>query len=416
MSTSLLYHGFGIPTGYTHRSTKFNQGKIIFNVEESDQYLRCSNCSSRSVIKRGSRLREFRSPPIGLKPVVIALPVARLECKDCKLVRQAKIRFAESGKSYIRKFRRYVIELSRYMTIQAIADLLEVSWDLVRDIQEKYLKARYGRPNLRKLKMIAIDEVYMGKAMDYLTVVMDLERSIIVYVGEGKSGDALEPFWKQLKRAGVKLTACATDMGAAYVKSVRENQPEAVNVIDHFHVIKLFNEKLSKLRCDVQRDAETTEEKQFVKGIRWLLLTRSSKLEKKGEDAKERLNRALEVNVPLAKAYYLKEELALIWRQADKASAEQCMTEWIQKAEASNVTMLKRFAKTLTKFRSEILAYYDFDGLSSGPMEGMNNKIKTLNKMAYGYRNKEFLKLKILSLHESRKNAFAKPKEQVQAA
>ncbi len=98
----------------------------------------------------------------------------------------------------------------------------------------------------------------------------------------------------------------------------------------------------------------------------------------------------------------MKEELRQIWRQSDKASAEKALAEWIAKAAVSNVGMLKQFAKTLAAHRSGILAYYDFDGLSTGPLEGTNNKIKTLHKMAYGFRDTEFFKLKIMALHETR--------------
>jgi len=103
-----------------------------------------------------------------------------------------------------------------------------------------------------------------------------------------------------------------------------------------------------------------------------------------------RLNNALALNEPLAKAYYLKEELRMIWHQENKQDASKALTDWIQKAEVAGVAMLKTFARTLTRLRQAILAYYDFDGLSSGPMEGSNNKIKTIHKTAYGYRDKEF--------------------------
>ena len=97
----------------------------------------------------------------------------------------------------------------------------------------------------------------------------------------------------------------------------------------------------------------------------------------------------------------------MVWHQANKEDASKALTDWIQKAEVAGVAMLKTFARTLARLRAAILAYYDFDGLSSGPMEGTNNKIKTIHKTAYGYRDQEFFKLKILSMHKTRKDAFA---------
>jgi len=407
MSTSLLYHGFGIPAGYTYQRSHYHGGEITFVITEKKHHHRCSCCGSRNVILRGNHTRRFRTLPIGSRPVWIEFAVPRLQCLDCHLVRQARIRFASGSTRYTKRFKDLVLQLSQHMTIKAVSDYLKVGWDLVKDIQKQYLQRRYGNPNIRKLKRIAIDEIYMGKANGFLTLVLDLQRGQVVYIGKGKSGDALEPFWKKLKRAKVELEVVATDMGAAFIKSVREHQPNAVNVIDHFHVIKLYNEKLSKLRRDMQRDAENAEIKDVLKGTRWLLLMNPENLKSKSESAQERLNKALAMNEPLAKAYYLKDELRLIWKQPSKEKAAELLNDWIQKADTTGVAILKSFARTLARLRSSILAYYDFDGLSSGPIEGTNNKIKTIHKTAYGYRDQEFFKLKILSMHENRKDAFA---------
>jgi len=99
------------------------------------------------------------------------------------------------------------------MTIKSVSRYLQVSWDFVKDIQKAHLERRYRRPKIGKLKRVAIDEVYMGKKAGYLTIVLDLQTGIVVYVGKGKSGESLEPFWSRLKRAKVKLEVVATDMG-----------------------------------------------------------------------------------------------------------------------------------------------------------------------------------------------------------
>ena len=171
-------------------------------------------------------------------------------------------------------------------------------------------------------------------------------------------------------------------------------------MFDHFHIIKLFNEKLTKLRRDLQQEAENGLGKPVLKGIRWLLLKNPDNLDDTRNE-RQRLGEALKLNEPLATAYYMKEELRNIWHQSDKTSAQKALDEWIKKAAASNVRMLKQFSKTLAAHQSGILVYFDFDGLSTGPLEGTNNKIKTLHKMAYGFRDVEFFKLKIMALHET---------------
>jgi len=115
----------------------------------------------------------------------------------------------------------------------------------------------------------------------------------------------------------------------------------------------------------------------------------------------QRLQEALEINKPLATAYYLKEDLRRLWQQPDKERAEVFLSEWIQRAESSKIRVLMRFAKTLQTYRAGILAWYDYP-ISTGPLEGTNNKIKTMKRQAYGFRDMEFFKLKIMAIHETK--------------
>lgn len=169
-------------------------------------------------------------------------------------------------------------------------------------------------------------------------------------------------------------------MSPAYISAVMKHLPGAVIVFDHFHVVKLFNDKLSDLRRDLYREAKDQLQKDVLKGTRWVLLKRPDHLdEKKGE--KERLEEALRLNEPLYTAYYLKEELREVWTQPGKKQALRVLDEWIQKASSSGIAMLKTMAKTLSAYKSGILGYYDFP-ISTGPLEGTNNKIKTMKRQA----------------------------------
>jgi len=189
-------------------------------------------------------------------------------------------------------------------------------------------------------------------------------------------------------------------MSPSYIASVLENHPGAEIVFDHFHVIKMYNDKLSDLRRELYREATGPLEKKVLKGTRWLLLKNPDKLNAKRNE-KQHLQEALKLNEPLALAYYMKEYLRQIWKQPNKAQAEEILDDWIVKAQASGIKKLVHFANTLTMHRRGILAYYDYP-ISTGPLEGTNNKIKTLQRQAYGFRDKEFFKLKILALHESK--------------
>ena len=398
MSTSFLYHGLGIK-GYQYVNTKYEGGAVIFTICQEPSKLTCSVCGTRQVSPKGQLWRQLRALPLGKKPVWIALGIRRAYCPACELVRQAKIGFADPRRTYTRGFERYALDLGRHMTIQDVSLHLGVSWDVIKDIQKRNLKKRFSGPKLNHLKQIAIDEISIGKGQKYLTIVLDLESGAVVFVGDGKGSDALLPFWKRLKRSRAKIEAVAIDMSPAYIAAVSEHLPQATVVFDHFHVIKLFNDKLSNFRRKLYREANHLEQK-VLKGTRWLLLKNPENL-KAERDEPERLMRALELNQPLACAYYMKEDLRRLWSFPSKQKTESFLFDWVGRAWTSGIPMLSKFADTLMAHRAGILAYYDYP-ISTGPLEGTNNKIKTMKRQAYGFKDKEFFKLKIMGIHESR--------------
>ncbi|MDD3620404.1 MAG: ISL3 family transposase [Desulfobulbaceae bacterium] len=398
MSTSILYHGFGI-RGYRYKRTYFAEGDLVFSIEKDPSTLRCPCCKGWHVIRHGAALRWFRAVPIGRKSIYIALRVPRVECLSCGIVRQIDIGFADPRRTYTKAFERYVLELSRHMTIRDVARHLGISWDMVKDIQKRYLSKQYSQPRLRDLKLIAIDEISIGRGHRYLTVVLDLSSGAVVFVGDGKGADALIPFWKKLKCSKAQIDAVAMDMSPSYISAVSTNLPKAAIVFDHFHIIKMFNDKLAELRRELQREAEDAD-KQVLKGTRWLLLKNPENL-RADRNERERLDAALKLNKPLATAYYLKEDLRQLWLQKDQEKAAVFLDDWIAQARSAGIKMLDNFADTLESHRAGILAYYEYP-ISTGPLEGTNNKIKTLQKQAYGFRDMEFFKLKIYALHETK--------------
>lgn len=187
----------------------------------------------------------------------------------------------------------------------------------------------------------------LGRCVKFLTVVLDLSSGAIVFVGRGKGAEALDPFWKRLSGSRAKITAVAADMSPAYAFAVRKHLPKAVLVNDRFHVVKLCNEMLTELRRELFREATSKLEQKVLKGIRWLLLKR------------------------------------------------------LDDAQTSGIRLLIKFAKTLASRHNSLLAWYDYP-ISTGPLEAVNNKIKLLNRQAFGYRDHDFFQLKLYALHTSK--------------
>ena len=250
----------------------------------------------------------------------MVFPIPRVECRACGVVRQVVVSFADPRRSYTKSFERYCAGVVAEHDDPDVARHLNVGWDLIKEIQKRDLSRRYAKPKLKHLRYIAIDEIAVAKGHRYLTVVMDLENGAVVFVGDGKGADALKPFWKRLRPSKAKIEAVAMDMSGAYWGAVLTNLPKAKVVFDHFHVIKLFNDRLSDLRRALYREATEVMHKEVLKGTRWLLLKNPENLDVE-KDEKRRLKEALALNQPLATAYYMKDDLRRFWEQPGKRFA-----------------------------------------------------------------------------------------------
>ena len=286
------------------------------------------------------------------------------------------------------------------MTIQDVSYNLGMSWNTVKEIQKNYLEKHYSKPRLKSVRYIAIDEFAVQKGHKYMTVVYDLEAGRAIYISEGRESEGLNKFWKRIKQSRAKLEAIAMDMWPAYIKSVIDSNIKAKIVFDKFHIIRKMNEALDETRRRLYREETELNKRKLVKGLRWLLLKKEDNLDET-KDEKKRLEEALKVNQPLAQAYYLKEELSLLWKQKNANEAEKFLTDWVLRARATTIQPLIKFGNMLLSHRTGIFNWYKYR-ISTGPLEGFNNKIKVLKRKAYGYRDNYFFKLKIYALHETR--------------
>lgn len=283
------------------------------------------------------------------------------------------------------------------MSLKDVARFTHLGWDTVKGIVKADLGRRFANVPLCGVSRIGVDENYLGKKAKYVTLVVDLDTGRVLWVGKGRGKEALEGFWERLRRSGTRIEAVACDMSGAYWSAINEHLPGATLVFDHFHIIKLANEKIDEIRRGLQRTLELAGQK-FIKGTRYLLLYGRENLP---PEKRPKLEEALAYNEPLSKAYYLKEELRQLWSLPGKHAAQEHLQQWVLKAYATGVQPLKKLANTLMNHARQILSYFDHP-ISSGIMEGINNKIGRLTRMAYGYRDVDFLHLRIYALHESK--------------
>lgn len=378
---------------------RYEGTQLVLKIQTPEEKLCCPECESHNVVRDGSVVRRFVSVPIGMNKTYLDMRVQRVLCHDCGCIKQEYIDFAKGKRRHTIAFANMVLDLSRFATIQDIAWFLQVSWDVVRNIQMEFLQSNYANPDLSTLRRISIDEFATHKGQVYKTIVVDLDNGHIVYVGDGNGKNSIDGFWSKLGNNKEHIQAVWTDLSAAYTRTVTEHLPEAALVVDHFHVSKLMNEKLDTLRRQLWHAEKEVNKRKVIKGTRWLLL-------RNGDDVfdhahKNRLENALNLNQLLMTAYYLKENLKEIWNQFSKEKAEAVLDEWVKQAMDSKIQPLMTMASTIRAYKPYILAWYDYC-ISNGRIEGINNKIKVLKRQIYGFRNDEYFTLRLYALHDRR--------------
>lgn len=267
MDVSFMYHGFGLRTVECSR-TEYKDNGIVLNVQTREEKLCCPECKSKKIIRNGYAIRRFRCVPIGRKAVYIDMRVQRLKCRVCGCDQQERIPFTTGKRHTTHRLERLVVDLMKMMTISETAAYLGLSWSTVKDIHKNHLKHNYASPDIRKVRFIGIDEFAVRKGHVYKTIVVDLETGHIIYVGDGKGADALDKFFRRVRKWGVNIEYVATDLSAAFISAVKKNLPEAQLVFDHFHVKKIINDKVDKLRRSLYHSKLYEEQRDVIKGIR----------------------------------------------------------------------------------------------------------------------------------------------------
>jgi len=398
MSTSILYHGFGV-RGYKYIKTEYQAGKIIFHIEKIKEKQVCADCGSRAVIKKGKVKRSLRAVPIGKRPVFFVIHLHRLFCSRCGSLKLEPLILSYPKKHWTKNLGRYIIDLLRHSTVEDIAKHLGMSWGTIKDIHKMALNKRYANTPVRHLRYLGIDEIAVRKGHNYLTVVVDLETGQVIWAAEGRKANSLEPFLEKLKRARAQIKAIAMDMWPAYINTVLKYYPYNLIVFDRYHIISAYNRMLDELRRKEISEAPGIH-KGIYAGVRYLLLKGKEKIQD-NFTARAKLETLLRLNKTLSIAYILKEELRDLWNCNSRKEASQYLMNWLYKAWSCGIKPVMKFANTIAGYRVGLLNYFDHP-ITTGMVEGINNKIKVLKRQAYGFRDMDYFKLRIYALNESR--------------
>lgn len=396
MSTSILYHAYGIK-GIQYKSTHYENGSIIFSAEMDHQKISCQKCCHHNSHFKSQKIRRFKMTPVGSKKCYLDVVLHRLKCLSCGYQWWPRLPFMKGKFQMTRSFIQYAFDLLSISTIQDVSRLLGVSWNVIKKIHKMKLEKLYRKICLKEIKYISVDEFAIKKGHEYMTVFSDIESGRIIHAVEGRKIEDITPFLLKLQKEAKNLKAIAMDMSVSYIAAVEKFLPEIDIVFDHFHVNALMNKTLDEIRKEQQENLNQREEK-VLKGNRFLLLKNYENLE---PEFKERLEAILKINEPLFKAHALKEQFRLFWRQDSVQKAWIFLDQWISDAQATGIRKLRKMADTLDGHRIGLLNYFKHR-ISNAAAEGINNKIKTMKRQAYGFRDIPYFKLRLYHLHEQR--------------
>ena len=384
--------------GFQQESEKYTAESATFSLRRTQH--RCPRCGSTKVVATPLRRRSIRGEPLGsCREVRLEFTVHRLYCSSCKSRTMEHIPFLSHPKARIsRSLERTILELRPHMSLRALASYFHLRWHTIKELEKKVLRRRFSRIQTAHIKAIGIDEIHVGNGKadtQYLTIIRDLKSGAVIHVGEGKGIPALSGAWQKLKKS--KLQVVTMDMSNAYSRWISEHFPKASIVFDHFHVIKLMNDKLDHVRRRVVAKMDSAQQKQ-LKGLRFIFLKNNEDLP---EDARRILKNMRGDFQELGDAYMFKEALRSIYSRAKSSyHARAAFHRWCKLAEETGIPELAIMAKTIRDKMDGIVSYWTFRHISNAGMEGFNNKIRWLIRQAYGFRDREYFKLKIYQLPE----------------
>jgi len=361
----------------------------------------CSRCGQSVAAVHDVTPREVRDLPILDAETWLVLPRARVLCPRCGPTVEA-VPWLDRYQRMTARLAEALARLAQVLPVKHVARWFGVSWDAVKQIDQRALAARLGPVDLSAVRVVAIDEFALRRGHRYATIAVDPTTKRVLWVGRGRGREDLRAFFALLGPDGcARLEAVVMDMSTAFTEEVRASCPHAQIVYDLFHVVaKYGREVIDRVRVDetnrlgraMGRSRRRAARRRVIKGTRWLLLRNRENVTNPAD--RVRLRELLRANRALFIVYVLKDDLKQLWRYRYPGAARRFWRSWYRRALASRLPALIAFARNLAARIDGVLAHCRYP-LRTGLLEGINNKIKVLKRMAYGFRDDAYFFLKI---------------------
>ena len=356
----------------------------------------CGACGTTHHTWYDRKRRRVRDLPCADYRIYLDLEVRRVACRQCGTVKRERLDFLLDNALHTKRFARYVGRRCRAGTIRDVAAELHLNWQTVKRLEMDYMREQLRRIGTPGPQVIGIDEVSIRKGHTYRIVVSDLiRRRPIWFGGEDRSEASMDGFYRFLgekKARRIRLTVM--DMWKPFRNSTKKNAPRSAILFDKFHVMKHLGEALDKVRKSEYARLEG-KQRHFIKGQKYALLSHPQNLT---GTARKNLKLLLAANKRLNTAYLLKESFGQLWDYEREAWARRFFDNWRAGLKWQRLKPYEKFAEMIERHWDGIAAYcHPENKVSLGFVEGLNNKIRVLQRRAYGLRDEEYLRLKILT-------------------
>jgi len=345
--------------------------------------LACGECGRPVPKVATTRRPERRWQDLALRdqPFWLVYAPHRVWCPTCGL-RVERVPWAEKWQRVTHSLARAVATLARKLDWSSVAVHFRLNWKTVASVVEAAVLWGLAHRRWRPLHVVGIDEVSRRKGQQYLTLVYDLARRRVVWIGKDRDEGTLQRFFAWLGPRGARaIRVVCCDMWRPYLAVLRTAVPQATVLFDRFHLTRYATAAVDTVRRQMWRQLPEAEQPDF-KRTRFLWLKNPENLER---TERTRLSGLLRLNAPIVKAYLLKEDLRRFWAYRSTAWAEAHLRQWLWRASHSRLAPFTQLAKTIRAHRDGILAWTKLR-VTNGALEGMNNKVKTISHRAFGFR------------------------------
>ncbi len=339
------------------------------------------------------RVRDFSC---GKHRIWLDLELRRVDCRSCGMVKQERLEFLIEHARHTRRYARYIGRRCASSTIKDVAEEERLDWHTVKELDKEYMREQLQRASKPNPRIVGIDEISVRKGHVYRIVVSDLEKHRPIWFGgEDRSEQSMDKFYQFLgEQKAKKIRLAVMDMWPAFRNSTVTHAPQTAILFDKFHVVKKLGEALDKVR-KYEYVRVSGKNRKFIKGQKYTLLSHSQNL---SGDARKNLKLLLAGNKRLNTAYMLKESFGQLWDYTSEAWARKFFENWRTQLKWQRLKPYEKFAKMIDKHWDGIAAYCKPENkVALGFVEGLNNKIRVLQRRAYGLRDEEYLRLKILT-------------------